>query len=807
MTTLHEESDHNHTDQDLLPVLPLRDIVVFPHMIVPLFVGREKSVFALEEVMKGDKKIILLSQKNPSDDEPETDDLFRVGTLGNVLQLLKLPDGTIKVLIEGGDRVCVDSLQQEDNECIRASYQPFHSQEGKDNERDLLIKSTLKQFEAYVKLNSKLPSETMMTLSTIKESVKLAYSMAAHLDLDLEQRQKLLESKHDLELLELVYSYLESEMEILQVDQRIRGRVKRQMEKSQREYYLGEQMKAIQKELGEDDAQDDLIELEQKIQNAGMSREALEKAEVELKKLKFMPQMSAEATVVRNYLDWLTGIPWKVSSRIQRNLSKAEVVLDEDHFGLAKVKERILEYLAVLQLVKKMRGQILCFVGPPGVGKTSLAKSIARATKRKYVRMSLGGMRDEAEIRGHRRTYIGAMPGKIIQSMKKAGTKNPLVLLDEIDKMGADFRGDPASAMLEVLDPEQNPSFSDHYMEVEYDLSDVMFITTANTLNIPGPLLDRMEVIRLSGYTEDEKLAIASRYLLPRQLKRHGLNAKHIEIHSDAILNIIRHHTREAGVRNLERKLATMCRKVARKWLSSKESMKINAANLEEYLGIERFHFGIAEVEAQIGVVTGLAWTEVGGELLQIETALMPGKGKLSITGHIGTIMQESVQAALTYIRSRSAQLGLKPDFHQHVDIHVHVPEGAIPKDGPSAGLAMATSLASALTGIAIKAEVCMTGEITLRGKALPIGGLKEKLLAAHRGGLTEVIIPKENAKDLKEIPENVLQGLKIHLVQNMDDVLPHALEHFPSHMKLEINYITPSVAGLQLNEEITKTH
>jgi len=806
MAKLHEESDHTNTDHGFLPVLPLRDIVVFPHMIVPLFVGRVKSVFALEEVMQGDKQIILLSQKNPSDDDPIMDDLFRVGTLGNVLQLLKLPDGTIKVLIEGGTRVSVNTLKQED-ECIRASYRTFESEEGRATERDLLTKSILKQFEAYVKLNTKLPSETMMSLSAIKDSVKLAYSIAAHLDLDLDQRQKLLESDHDLELLELIYRYLEGEIEILQVDQRIRGRVKRQMEKSQREYYLGEQMKAIQKELGEDDVQDDIVELEQKIKDAGMTKEALLKAEIEMKKLKMMPQMSAEATVVRNYLDWLTGVPWKRTSRIQRDLSKAEHVLDQDHFGLEKVKERILEYLAVLQLVKKMSGQILCLVGPPGVGKTSLAKSIAKATKRKYVRMSVGGMRDEAEIRGHRRTYIGAMPGKIIQSMKKAGTKNPLILLDEIDKMGADFRGDPASAMLEVLDPEQNPTFSDHYLEVEYDLSDVMFITTANTLNIPGPLLDRMEIIRLSGYTEDEKLAIASRYLLPRQIKRHGLSEKHITVHEDAIRDIVRYHTREAGVRNLERKLASMCRKVARKWLVSKETMNIDSHNLETFLGVRQHSFGIAEKDAQVGVVTGLAWTEVGGELLQIETALMPGKGKLNITGHIGTIMQESVQAALTYIRSRSTQLGLKADFHQHVDIHVHVPEGAIPKDGPSAGLAMATSLASALTGIAIKAEVCMTGEITLRGKALPIGGLKEKLLAAHRGGLTQVMIPHENEKDLKEIPKNVLNGLKIHLVQNMDDVLPHALEHFPSHMHFDSNYIAPSIAGLHLNEDLSKPH
>ncbi|MDQ6982457.1 MAG: endopeptidase La [Mariprofundus sp.] len=795
-------------NQGILPILPLRDIVVFPHMIVPLFVGRDKSVKALEEVMASDKKILLLAQKDASNDDPGADDLYSIGTIGNILQLLKLPDGTIKVLVEGGSRLLVDELIA-DGEYLRGSYSLMPAVAEDEHELDAVSRSVIQQFESYVKLNKKLPPEVMVSVSAVDEVDKLADTIAAHLSLKVEDKQLLLEMPNVIGRLERLYAHMEEEMELLQVDKRIRSRVKRQMEKSQREYYLSEQMKAIQKELGDEDAESDLKQLEKKIKASGLSKEAREKADNEFKRLKMMPPMSSEATVVRNYLDWLIDIPWKKRSRVGKDIGVAEQILDEDHYGLEKVKERILEHLAVLRLVRIMKGPILCFVGPPGVGKTSLAKSIARATKRKYVRMSLGGMRDEAEIRGHRRTYIGSMPGKVIQSMKKAGTKNPLFLLDEIDKLGADFMGDPASALLEVLDPEQNHTFNDHYMEVDYDLSEVMFITTANSLNIPGPLLDRMEIIRISGYTEHEKLEIARRYLLNKQLNDHGLKEKQLKIEDSALTEIIRYYTREAGVRGLSRDLAKLCRKVARHLVQSGKSdiITLGEADIEAYLGVRKYRFGLAEEEDQIGVVTGLAWTEVGGELLQIETALMPGKGKLTVTGQLGDVMQESIQAALTYVRSRAGQLGLKPDFHQKVDIHVHVPEGAIPKDGPSAGLAMATSIVSALTGIAVKRHVCMTGEITLRGKALPIGGLKEKLLAAHRGGLTSAIIPAENLKDLKDIHEDVLKGLEVHPVSHMDEVLEHTLTRMPSGMSMSRSFVPAGVADIYLNEKPAVAH
>jgi len=809
MAEWDKETEMQIAGEGFLPVLPLRDIVVFPHMIVPLFVGREKSVHALEEVMRSGKQVILLAQKLAAEDEPDHDGLYRIGTVGNVLQLLKLPDGTIKVLVEGGPRVEVTRLDF-DEDCLRAAYHMLEEGEADGHEQDAVVKSVLQQFENYVKLNRKMPPEVLMSLSGLEDSGKLADTIAAHLNLKLEDKQALLEMPGATARLERLYAFMEDEMEVLQVEKRIRTRVKRQMEKSQREYYLTEQMKAIQKELGEEDGQSDVEGLEAKIKSAGMSKEAEAKATSELKKLKMMPPMSAEATVVRNYLDWLLGIPWSKRSRIRRDLNVAERVLDEDHYGLEKVKERILEHLAVLQLVHKMKGPILCFVGPPGVGKTSLGKSIARATRRKFVRMSLGGVRDEAEIRGHRRTYIGSLPGKIIQSMKRAGTKNPLILLDEVDKLGADFRGDPSSALLEVLDPEQNHTFNDHYLELDYDLSEAMFITTANSLSIPAALLDRMEIIRLPGYTEDEKMQIAERYLLPKKRKDHDLKDAQLSLDEEALRDIIRYYTREAGVRNLERMLAKLCRKAARELVQSRQTDKcieVRASDLEDYLGVRQYRFGMAENEDQIGVVTGLAWTEVGGELLQIETALMPGKGKLTVTGQLGDVMQESVQAALTYVRSRAVQLGLKPDFHQKVDIHVHVPEGAIPKDGPSAGLAMATSLVSALTGIPVKRTVCMTGEITLRGKALPVGGLKEKLLAAHRGGLTEVIIPDENAKDLRDVPENVVKGLKVHTVTHMDEVLEHALTHLPEALRATGGYVPLVIEGVHMDNGVSRAH
>ncbi|MDX8411171.1 MAG: endopeptidase La [Mariprofundaceae bacterium] len=807
---MSEDQSGEEITEVLLPVLPLRDIVVFPHMIVPLFVGREKSIHALEDVIAGGKQILLLAQKDPTVDDPGIDDLYQVGTMGGILQMLKLPDGTIKVLVEGGIRMSVEELH-EGEKSLSARCTPLHDVEGDPREIEAVSKGVVQRFEHYVKLEPKIPSEVMTSLSAIDDVSKLADTIATHLELELKDKQSLLETPGAVTRLETLYAFIESEIEILQVQKRIRSRVKGQMEKSQREYYLTEQMKAIQKELGDDEGQGDLGELQEKIEKSGMSADVQAKAKAEFKKLKMMAPMSAEATVVRNYLDVLLELPWKSRSRVRRDLKTAEEVLEADHYGLDKVKERIVEHLAVLQLVRKMKGPILCFVGPPGVGKTSLAKSIARATKRKYVRMSLGGVRDEAEIRGHRRTYIGSMPGKIIQSMKKAGVKNPLFLLDEIDKLGADFSGDPSAALLEVLDPEQNHTFNDHYLEVDYDLSEVMFITTANSLHIPSALLDRMEVIRLPGYTEEEKLTIAQRYLLPKNIKEHGLKPEQMALEEEALRDIIRYYTREAGVRNIDRELAKLCRKAAREIVQSGDKVKvvsINSNNLETYLGVRRHRFGIGETEDQIGVVTGLAWTEVGGELLQIETALIPGKGKLTVTGQVGEVMQESVQAALTYVRSRAELLGLKPDFHQKVDIHVHVPEGAIPKDGPSAGLAMATSIVSALTGIPIRRDVCMTGEITLRGKALPIGGLKEKLLAAQRGGLKHVLIPEENEKDLRDdVPREVLEDLKIHTVVHMDDVLKRAFSHMPEGMRGVTDFIPQMVAGIRIDEEASRAH
>ena len=802
-STSNESGDENLT----LPVLPLRDIVMFPHMIVPLFVGREKSVVALEEVMASGKKILLLAQKDPEEDAPKLDGLYSIGTLGNILQLLKLPDGTIKVLIEGQERVQIHDLSEDS--CLRARYEVLPEVVEDEQEQEQVARMVLNQFEAYAKLNKKIAPEVMVSVSGVEAVDRLADTIASHLNLKVSEKQELLEMTSVVKRLEKIFAFMDEEMDMLQVDKRVRTRVKRQMEKSQREYYLSEQMKAIQKELGEEDIHSDLDEIAEKIETLGLSKEAKEKAISELKKLKMMPASSSEATVLRGYLDWIVDLPWKKKSRIRRDLAAAEDVLDADHFGLDKVKERILEHLAVLQLVKKVKGPILCFVGPPGVGKTSLAKSIARATKREFVRMSLGGVRDEAEIRGHRRTYIGSMPGKVIKSMKKAGTKNPLILLDEIDKMGADHRGDPSAALLEVLDPEQNNTFNDHYLEVDYDLSDVMFVTTANSMNIPAPLLDRMEVIRISGYTEEEKLAIAKKYLLPKQIKNHGLKVTQVELLDEVIMDVIRYYTREAGVRGLERTLAKICRKIAHQVVLSKETkvLPVSPKDLETMLGVKQYRFGLAEAKDEIGVVTGLAWTEVGGELLQIETALTPGKGKLTVTGQLGDVMQESIQAALTYVRSRAEVLGLKPDFHQKVDIHVHVPEGAIPKDGPSAGLGMATSIVSALTGIAVRRDVCMTGEITLRGKALPIGGLKEKLLAAHRGGLKVAIIPEENRKDMKEVPSIIKDSMEMVYAENMDDVLKCALTQLPEMMLDRVDFVPSMISGIQMNEGSTTAH
>jgi ATP-dependent Lon protease len=762
---------------DIFPVLPLRDIVVFPHMIVPLFVGREKSVRALEDVMKDDKQILLVAQKNASQDDPTKEDIYSVGTIASVLQLLKLPDGTVKVLVEGGSRArIVDFLDNKDFFQAHARMIPDLVSTGKDVEA--LARSAVSQFESYVKLNKKVPPEVLVSVNQIEDPSKLADTIASHLALKISDKQELLEVESVSERLEKVYGFMESEISVLQVERKIRGRVKRQMEKTQREYYLNEQLKAIQKELGEtEDGKDELGEIEERINKTKLSKEAKEKAKAELKKLRNMSPMSAEATVVRNYLDWMLSMPWGKRSKVKRDIAKAAEILDADHYGLAKVKERILEYLAVQQRTTKNRGPILCLVGPPGVGKTSLGRSIARATGRNFVRMSLGGVRDEAEIRGHRRTYIGSMPGKVMQSMKKAKSNNPLFMLDEIDKLGADFRGDPSSALLEVLDPEQNNKFNDHYLEVDYDLSDVMFITTANTLRMPPPLMDRMEIIRLSGYTEDEKVEIAKRHLIAKQMEAHGLKAAEWKISDGALRDLIRYYTREAGVRNLEREIANLTRKAVRDLVQNKKkSVSVTSNNLEKYAGVRKFRFGEIEETDQIGVTTGLAWTEVGGELLQIEAVTLPGKGKMMITGKLGDVMQESVQAAASYVRSRSVSFGIEPPLFDKRDIHIHVPEGATPKDGPSAGVGMVTSIVSVLTQIPVRRDVAMTGEITLRGRVLPIGGLKEKLLAAHRGGITTVLIPSDNEKDLADIPDNVQRGIKIIPVKTVDEVLKHAL-------------------------------
>ncbi len=769
------------TEQLELPLLPLRDVVVFPHMVIPLFVGRPKSVKALEQAMEKGKSILLVAQTSASKDEPSAEDLYHIGCVANILQMLKLPDGTIKVLVEGTQRARIDSVETlSDMFVAKASPIPFS--DAGSNEAEALRRAVVSQFDHYVKLNKKIPPEILSSLSNIEEAGRLADTIAAHLPLKLEQRQEVLEVFDTNARLEKLLNLLENELDILQVEKRIRGRVKRQMEKSQREYYLNEQVKAIQKELGEGEDGADLEELEKKIKTSGMSKEAMTKALSELKKLHLMPPMSAEATVVRNFIETLLALPWKKRSRISKNLEQAEKILDQDHYGLERVKERILEYLAVQQRVDKLKGPILCLVGPPGVGKTSLGQSIAKATNRKFIRMALGGVRDEAEIRGHRRTYIGSMPGKILQNMSKVGVKNPLFLLDEVDKLGMDFRGDPSSALLEVLDPEQNHTFQDHYVEVDFDLSDVMFVATANTLNIPAALLDRMEIIRLSGYTEDEKVNIAQRYLLPKQMKNNGLKTEELSVTEDALRDICRYYTREAGVRGLEREISKICRKVVKSLVLKKRSSKIvvNAKTLDKYLGVRKYTFGIAEKQNQIGQVTGLAWTEVGGELLTIESVVLPGKGKVTTTGKLGEVMQESIQAALSVVRKRAATLGIPADFYQKSDIHIHLPEGAIPKDGPSAGTAITTALVSVLASIPVRCDVAMTGEITLRGEVLPIGGLKEKLLAAVRGGIHTVLIPEENVKDLTEIPDTIKNGLEIIPVRWIDQVLAHALEREP---------------------------
>lgn len=762
-----------------IPVLALRDVVVYPHMVIPLFVGREKSIKCLEVAMENGKQIFLAAQKDADTDEPETSDIFSVGTVASILQLLKLPDGTVKVLVEGGHRAEVQTyLQSEPYFLAEVVDSPVI--QIPEQEEEIMVRTAVSQFEGYVKLNKKIPPEVLTSLSGIEDADRLADTMAAHMSLKLPEKQKVLEMTDVSERIEYLMTLMEGEMDVLQVEKKIRGRVKKQMEKSQREYYLNEQMKAIQKELGEiDDAPNEFEQLAQKIEDNKLPEEAKTKATAELNKLKMMSPMSAEATVVRSYIDWLVNVPWFKKNKVKKDLSKAEAVLDAEHYGLEKVKERIIEYLAVQKRVKKLKGPILCLVGPPGVGKTSLGKSIAHATGREYVRMALGGVRDEAEIRGHRRTYIGSMPGKLIQNMTKVKVKNPLFLLDEIDKMSSDMRGDPSSALLEVLDPEQNSTFTDHYMEVEYDLSDVMFVATSNSMDIPGPLLDRMEVIRLSGYTEDEKLNIAKQHLMKKQIKRNGLKAKEITIEDGAILNIIRFYTREAGVRGLEREVSKLCRKVVKSILldADIDHVTITPDNLSDFLGVQRFDFGKADKDNQVGQVTGLAWTQVGGELLTIETTSTTGKGKTTFTGSLGDVMQESIKTALTVVRSRAKGLGINEDFHEKRDIHVHVPEGATPKDGPSAGIGMCTALVSSLTGHPVRCDVAMTGEITLRGEVLAIGGLKEKLLAAHRGGITTVVIPKDNERDLAEIPENVTAALNIHAVRWIDDVLNIALE------------------------------
>jgi ATP-dependent Lon protease len=774
--------DATTTHRSRVPILPLRDVVVYPHMVIPLFVGRARSIQALEAAMQAGKQILLVAQKQADVDEPGLDDIYRIGTLATILQLLKLPDGTVKVLVEGGSRAILGDVYSGDFYAADIEVREDEL-DVTAREADVLKRSLVSQFENYVKLNRKVPPEILTSLAGIEQPGRLADTAAAHMSLKLEQKQRVLEIEPVRERLEHVMTLIETEIDMLQIEKRIRGRVKQQMEKSQREYYLNEQMKAIQKELGDmEDAPNELAEMEQRIVHAGMPKEARDKALSELNKLKMMSPMAAEATVVRNYIDWLVRSPWKKRTRINNALDNAETVLDEDHFALEKVKERILEYLAVQQRVKKLKGPILCLVGPPGVGKTSLGQSIARATNRKFARMSLGGVRDEAEIRGHRRTYIGSMPGKIVQNLAKVGVRNPLFLLDEIDKMSTDFRGDPSSALLEVLDPEQNASFADHYLEVDFDLSEVMFVCTANTLNIPAPLLDRMEVIRIPGYTEDEKLSIARNYLAPKQVKANGLKEDELTLSEAAIRDIIRYYTRESGVRNLEREIAKICRKVVKHHLSHPDTERTAVApkGLDKYLGVKRFRYGRAEESNQVGQVTGLAWTEVGGELLTIEAAVVPGKGKLIHTGQLGDVMRESIQAATTIVRSRAAVLGIDEEFYQKFDLHIHVPEGATPKDGPSAGIGMCTALVSALTNIPVRCDVAMTGEITLRGEVLPIGGLKEKLLAAHRGGIATVLIPRDNEKDLAEIPKNIKDKLTIISVRWIDEVMQYALQNMP---------------------------
>jgi len=777
-------TDTHYNENELIPVLPLRDVVVYPHMVIPLFVGRENSIDALDDSMLENKQILLVSQKEASIDDPKFKDLYQIGTLANILQLLKLPDGTIKVLVEGSSRCYIKHYQATKSyfSAIPENIPELISVD--EREIDVLQRTALTSFDQYVKLNSKIPPEVLNSVAGIDDPSRLADTMAAHMTLSVDEKQRILELSDVVQRLENLMSLMESELDILEMEKKIRVRVKQQMEKNQREYYLNEQMKAIQKELGDmDDATNEIEELEQKIAKAGMAKPAKEKASAELNKLKLMSPMSAEAAVIRNYIDWMVRVPWKKKTKIRHDLQIAEEVLNAEHYGLEKVKERILEYLAVQQRVQKLKGPILCLVGPPGVGKTSLGQSIARATNRKYIRMALGGVRDEAEIRGHRRTYIGSMPGKILQNLSKIKTKNPMFLLDEIDKMSTDSRGDPASALLEVLDPEQNHTFADHYLEVDFDLSDVMFVATANTMNIPHALLDRMEVIRLSGYTEDEKINIAMRFLIAKQIKNNGLKAEEIEITETAVKDIIRYYSREAGVRSLEREISKICRKVVKDLLLKKvdTATQITSENLSKYLGVKRFSYGIAEEKDRIGQVTGLAWTEVGGELLTIETAVMAGKGKQSATGKLGDVMKESIEAAVTVVRSRANILGISHDSFQNQDIHIHVPEGATPKDGPSAGIGMCTAIVSALTKIPVRANVAMTGEITLRGEVLPIGGLKEKLLAAHRGGITQVLIPAENEKDLVDIPDNIKENLEIHCVSWIDQVLEYALQYVPA--------------------------
>lgn len=776
------------TSSSVFPLLPLRDVVVFPHMVIPLFVGRSKSIEALEAAMQGDKQVLLMTQRNPAVDDPEAEDLYRVGTLATILQLLKLPDGTVKVLVEGEQRAQVEQLEEVDG-YQQARVQLVEEPLPEEREAEVLARTLMSQFEQFVNLGKKVPPEAVSSLSGIEDVRRLVDTMTAHLNLKVEQKQQILEIASVRDRVEHVLGVLDTEIDLLQVEKRIRGRVKKQMERSQREYYLNEQMKAIQKEMGaSDDGSSELDELQKRIESAGMSTEALEKAKAELNKLKMMSPMSAEATVVRSYIEWLANVPWKKTTKVRHDLDHAQKVLDSDHYGLDEVKERIVEYLAVQKRVRKLKGPVLCLVGPPGVGKTSLGESLARATNRKFVRMALGGVRDEAEIRGHRRTYIGSMPGKLVQKLSKVGVKNPLFLLDEIDKMAQDMRGDPASALLEVLDPEQNHAFSDHYLEVDYDLSEVMFVCTANSMNIPGPLLDRMEVIRIPGYTEAEKINIAQRYLVPKQLKNNGLKKDELAFTEESLRDLIRYYTREAGVRGLERQIAKVCRKVVREHAGQRSYPKVlvDSELLEKHLGVHKFKYGLAEESDQIGQVTGLAWTQVGGELLSLEAAVMPGKGRQIKTGSLGDVMQESISAAMTVVRSRAASLGLPSDFHEQHDVHIHVPEGATPKDGPSAGIGMCTALVSALTRIPVRADVAMTGEITLRGQVLPIGGLKEKLLAAHRGGIRTVIIPHDNLKDLKEIPDNIKEDIEIIPAKWIDEVLQVALQYMPKPLQEE---------------------